>query len=120
MRFDIEPGVGALPIRFGMHRDQVRRLIGAPEASTTIWDKNVVALQAILAEWSRPTPYALRAVDLIFGGGLNGPFLLNRATVHSNFARDVLTTGGGLDLVFFDALDVLTRPPRPGEVFEHL
>jgi hypothetical protein len=43
MRFDIEPGVGALPIRFGMHRDQVRRLIGAPEGSTTIWDKSGTA-----------------------------------------------------------------------------
>lgn len=38
MRFDIQPYVGALPILFGMHRDEVQRLIGPPESKSTIWD----------------------------------------------------------------------------------
>jgi hypothetical protein len=83
----------------------------------TNWDTNVVALTKIMAEWSRSIPYAQRVFHLMFGGGFNDPFLLNTGTVHSNFARDVLTTGAGLDFVFFDGLDTLTHPPRPGEAF---
>jgi hypothetical protein len=83
---------------------------------TTVWDNNVVAMDAILAEWSRPIPYLQRVHDLFFGGGVNGPFLLNRTTVHSNGVHDVMTTGLGFDFVFFDALDSVT-PPRPGEVY---
>lgn len=37
-RFDIVPHVGALPITFGMRRDEVHRLLGPPEVSTPIWD----------------------------------------------------------------------------------
>jgi hypothetical protein len=40
VRFDIEPGVGALPVRFGMPKSQVRALLGPPEGSTTIWDNS--------------------------------------------------------------------------------
>jgi hypothetical protein len=40
VRFDIEPGVGALPIRFGMQRAEVRSLLGPPETTTTTWDKS--------------------------------------------------------------------------------
>src|SRR5215204_3303021 len=36
--FDIEPFVGALPVRFGMYRSEVHRLLGPPEASHAIWD----------------------------------------------------------------------------------
>jgi hypothetical protein len=36
--FNIEPFVGALPVRFGMHRTAVHRLLGPPEASHPIWD----------------------------------------------------------------------------------
>jgi hypothetical protein len=35
--FNIEPFVGALPVRFGMHRSEVHRLLGPPEASHPIW-----------------------------------------------------------------------------------
>jgi hypothetical protein len=38
LAFDIEPFVGALPVRFGMHRSEVHRLLGPPEASHPIWD----------------------------------------------------------------------------------
>jgi hypothetical protein len=38
--FNIEPFIGALPVRFGMHRSEVHRLLGAPEASQPIWDRS--------------------------------------------------------------------------------
>jgi hypothetical protein len=38
--FDIEPFVGALPIRFGLHRADVHRLLGEPEASHPIWNSS--------------------------------------------------------------------------------
>ena len=36
--FDIVPFVGALPVRFGMPRVEVHKLLGPPEASHPIWD----------------------------------------------------------------------------------
>lgn len=36
--FDIVPFVGALPVRFGMSRAEVHRLLGPPDASHPIWD----------------------------------------------------------------------------------
>jgi hypothetical protein len=36
--FDIEPFIGALPVRFAMHRSEVHRLLGPPTASDPIWD----------------------------------------------------------------------------------
>lgn len=38
MRFDIQPYVGALPVTFGMHREEVHQLLGPPESSFPIWD----------------------------------------------------------------------------------
>lgn len=38
--FNIEPFVGALPIRFGMNRAKVHELLGTPEASHAIWDRS--------------------------------------------------------------------------------
>lgn len=43
MRFDIQPYIGALPITFGMARDQVHRLLGQPESSNPIWDGSGVS-----------------------------------------------------------------------------
>jgi hypothetical protein len=40
LAFDIEPFVGALPVRFGMHRSEVHRLLGPPEASHPTWDRS--------------------------------------------------------------------------------
>jgi hypothetical protein len=34
--FDIEPSVGALPVRFGMHRDEVHALLGKPDVSRPV------------------------------------------------------------------------------------
>lgn len=39
-QFDIRPHVGALPVTFGMHRDDVHRLLGPPEHSSPIWNKS--------------------------------------------------------------------------------
>ena len=39
-RFDIRPHVGALPVTFGMHRDEVHRVLGTPETSAPIWNKS--------------------------------------------------------------------------------
>jgi Ca2+-binding RTX toxin-like protein len=80
-----------------------------------IFDTNLAALDAILAEWSRPIPYAARVHDLIFGGGLNGPFVLNTATVFPQPGSTRLTSGLGLDFLIRDGGDVLTHAPRPGE-----
>ena len=43
MRFDIRPHIGALPITFGMNREQVHDLIGQPESSFPIWDGSGVS-----------------------------------------------------------------------------
>jgi hypothetical protein len=128
-------GTGGNLLRGGSGRDV---LIAGPSSSviqagsgeaimiggTTIFDSSVVALDLILAEWSHTydplnplVDYKIRVAHLEFGGGLNGPIHLTPATVHSNGAHDVLITGFGLDFVFFDALDTLPHPPRPGEVF---
>jgi hypothetical protein len=93
---------------------------------TTLWDTNLPALDAILAEWSAtydPTSslndYRIRVGHLENGGGKNGAFVLNPGTVHSNSSKDVIETdlSGGLDFVFFDAFDVLVHAARFGEVF---
>jgi hypothetical protein len=40
LTFDVKPFVGALPIRFGMSRLEVHRILGNPESSYPIWDKS--------------------------------------------------------------------------------
>jgi hypothetical protein len=80
-----------------------------------IFDTNLTALDAVLAEWSRPIAYPLRIHHLTVGGGLNGPFVFNKATVVSQPGSTRLTTGAGLDFLILDGGDVLTHAPRPGE-----
>ena len=43
MRFNIQPYVGALPIKFGMPRAEVHKLLGPPESSFPIWDDSGVS-----------------------------------------------------------------------------
>src|SRR5262249_6920407 len=72
-------------------------------AGTSDFDHSVAALNAIMAEWSRTdASYAVRIAHLRDGqsGGLNGPYLLNAATVHNNGAADRLGGGPGLDWFF--------------------
>jgi hypothetical protein len=105
-------------------------LAGSDEAiligGTTDWDANAAALHAIFAEWSHTYDstnalhdYQIRVGHLESGGGLNGSFRLNPATVHSNLVKDTLVTNlaGGLDFVFLDGFDLLPNPHRTGEVY---
>jgi hypothetical protein len=69
---------------------------------TTAWDTNIPALNAIMLEWTQcvPDDYATRADHLMNGGGLNGPFVLNAATVSNNGGGNVLLghNGGATEL----------------------
>jgi hypothetical protein len=81
----------------------------------TAFDRDVNALNHVMAEWARANAtYQQRVDHLINGGGLNGLFRLNAGTVHAG-GHDTLTSGPGLDLLFLSALDRLTNPLRPGE-----
>lgn len=43
VRFDIQPYAGALPITFGMTREQVHQLLGEPESIHPVWDGSGVS-----------------------------------------------------------------------------
>jgi hypothetical protein len=53
--------------------------------------------------------------DLTNGGGLNGSFLLNSRSVHSNGLADKLYGGVGMDWYFAGLLDVLFNQ-KTGEI----
>jgi hypothetical protein len=38
--FDIHPFVGALPIAFGMNRDNVHAILGSPDSTSTTWNNS--------------------------------------------------------------------------------
>jgi hypothetical protein len=69
---------------------------------TTDYDSNIVALTALLAEWGRTDlSYNVRVADLSGQSvGLNGPYVLTNATVHSDGVSDNLFGGVGLDWFF--------------------
>ncbi len=68
-------GGGAASLHAGKGDDV---LIGG----STIFDNNLNALAAIMAEWSRADlTYNERIDDLFSGGGLNGPYLFNAQTI---------------------------------------
>lgn len=77
-------GMGSDTLRSGSEEDI---LIG----SKTIHDNNLIALQALMAEWNRrDSSYGVR-IDRITGttsGGLNGSYLLNSSTVLNDNAVD--------------------------------
>jgi Ca2+-binding RTX toxin-like protein len=76
---------------------------------TTAYDNNAAALAAILAEWGSADDYLTRIAHLTGGmsGGLNGAYLLNASTVHSNGLADKLYGGSGQDWYFAGLMDVL-------------
>jgi Ca2+-binding RTX toxin-like protein len=77
---------------------------------TTAYDNNAAALAAVLAEWSRTDiDYATRIAHLTgsLSGGLNGTYLLNTSTVHSNGLADNLYGGSGMDWFLAGIADVL-------------
>jgi Ca2+-binding RTX toxin-like protein len=69
-----------------------------------------VALAAIRAEWTREDLSAAdRRVHLRFGGGLNGPYLIDFNTVGGDGLSDTLTGGDGADWFFMvQVLDLIT------------
>ncbi len=93
-------------------------------AGWTYWDWDLVALDALMLEWVRPTPYSFRVAHLTGEdpvGGFNGGFLINATTVFYNDATGGNTlTGGAVDLDFFfgDLLaDTYDWPDPAGERF---
>lgn len=77
----------------------------------TDYDSNLVALDAIMAEWGRTDiSYQQRIADLdgAASGGLNGQYLLNATTVHDDGASDQLAGGGGQDWYIASADDVVS------------
>jgi hypothetical protein len=69
----------------------------------TKYDADVVALRALMAEWSRTDlGYDARVSDIMNGGlsTLNGDYVLNASTVTSNGQTNTLTGNGGSDLYF--------------------
>ena len=73
-------------------------------AGTTNFDANILALDAVMTEWSRnDATYTQRIVHLDHGGGLNGNYFLNNRTVHDDGFPDVLVGSSGRDLFFAKA-----------------
>jgi len=70
---------------------------------TTSFDTNLLALFAIMNEWSSSTAYATRVGHLLatISGGLNGIYYLNLITVQQISADDVMYGEGGMDWFFF-------------------
>jgi Ca2+-binding RTX toxin-like protein len=72
---------------------------------STVYDQNLLALQAIMAEWTRTDlSFEQRLAQLISegenDGRLNGIYVLNKKSVQSDGATDSLTGGGGHNWFF--------------------
>jgi hypothetical protein len=86
---------------------------------TTDFDTNLVALNAIFAEWTRTDlSFRARFSHLSSGGGLNGSYLLTSTTVHADSAPDTLIGSNQTDPAtgkrvhnwfFYDADDTLVN-----------
>jgi VCBS repeat-containing protein len=75
--------------------------------NSTDYDANLNALNALMAEWARTdADYTTRVNHLngSAGGGLNGGYFLNNATVHDDVALDQLYGEAGGDWFFYAAL----------------
>jgi Ca2+-binding RTX toxin-like protein len=68
----------------------------------TNYDTNATALNALMAEWTRTDEvYQQRVRHITRGGGLNGNYKLNPATVHGNGGGNTLLGGGADKDLFF-------------------
>jgi Ca2+-binding RTX toxin-like protein len=67
---------------------------------STSYDKNLTALNAIMAEWSSSDSYQVRAFDVIAGGGKNGSTTFNSDSVFYNGGPNTMLGGAGTDLFF--------------------
>ena len=78
-------------------------------AGFTDHDSNLVALCAILKEWSRTDlGYQARVDDIWYGRGWNGSYRLNNVTVHDDGVVDRLTGSSGRDWFFANLGDIVT------------
>lgn len=78
-----------------------------PRSATS--DNSASALLAIRSEWTSAGDYATRAANL--RQGINGVPLLNATTIADGYYDELVAdTGatGGLELMFYDDLDLLT------------
>ncbi len=108
----IEAGGGRTIIIGGLGSDHLQAGSGGDILlpGTTDFDRNVTALDAVLAEWSRTDEsYAQRVANLsnsVVNGvapnglGQNGSYFLNASTVHDDGAGNLLDGGPGLDWFF--------------------
>ncbi len=84
---------------------------------TTLYDTNIPALMAIMAEWTRTDQgYAARVNSVMNGGGSSGSFVLNTTTVTGNGGGNTLNGGTGQDL-FFGTLVTDTTDRTASETF---
>jgi Ca2+-binding RTX toxin-like protein len=75
---------------------------------TSSLSSNVVALNALMAEWTSAKSYATRVANLLTGGGANGTTKLNASTAKNDSpAIDSLTGGSEADWFFESIGDVL-------------
>jgi Ca2+-binding RTX toxin-like protein len=86
---------------FGETHDDI--LVAGP----TLHDENDDALVAILAEWTSSNSYTTRVNNLRLGGGANGLFVLDGATVFDDGLIDTLRGDGSLDWFLFGPGDKL-------------
>jgi len=63
----------------------------------TTYDPNDAPLLGLLAEWKTANSYQLRRDHLMFGGGLNGAFLLTPATTIDDGVKDALYGEADID-----------------------
>ena len=104
-------------------------LSGGPDSDVLIggatpFDKNVAALDAVLAEWGRTDEsYSARVAHLLGGGGLNGSDALNAADIAYNPGGNTLDGNAGADLFYGRSTsdgpkpDVTDWNASQGEVF---
>lgn len=87
-------------------------------AGETTYDLEPEALAAVMTEWQRADlPYANRVDHVLFGGGLNGSTLLNRASYIKDNGLNTLGGSADLDLFFASSLKDTTDWNRPlGEI----
>jgi len=97
----------------------------------TSYDQNLVALDAVFAEWTSADSLSVRLRDLRNGGGLNGTYILNAtasrtrpATVFDDGAPDLLFDGTGLSWFFVhrpnDPINNGAGPHVRGDVITHV
>ena len=115
-------GTGRNLIIGGMGADT---LIGGPNGDILIgdytdYDTNIVALDAIMAEWDSVDSYATRYDFITSGGGLNDSYVLNTTTVHNDLAKDKMTGGAGRDWFFASSGDTLTDAVTSGPNKEYI